>query len=227
MCGAARATAWADRVTRQSCTVVELPTAIRHPREGRERAERTSRAAHRLICAENSRKVRYGPHSSTGVWLLQNLFVEDVTMFRELLSRRNLLLSSLGLLILTGMTVVLASKGVLATTPRGNEDDERKEVFYTASFSSGTGAELEAIEVSGSKITITDIGPTHGGGCASLAMSPSGTLFSMCGNLFGTQQLATIDTKTGLATCLAKASLARSHGHDVRSRRDSVRSWGL
>ena len=119
-------------------------------------------------------------------------------MFRRLLSRRNLILVSLGLLIPAAMTVVLASKGVLAMTPKGNEDDERKEVFYTASFSSGTGAELEAIEVSGSKITITDIGPTHGGGCASLAMSPSGTLFSMCGSLFGTQQLATIDTKTGL-----------------------------
>jgi hypothetical protein len=74
-----------------------------------------------------------------------------------------------------------------------------KDLFYTTSFSSGS-AELFVIEVSGSKMTTTDIGPTKGAACASLALSPSGTLFSMCGDLFGTQQLATIDTKTGLAS---------------------------
>jgi hypothetical protein len=60
--------------------------------------------------------------------------------------------------------------------------------------------ELFAIEVSGSKITSTDIGPINAGGCASLAMSPSGKLLSMCGVLFGTQQLASIDAKTGHGT---------------------------
>ena len=59
--------------------------------------------------------------------------------------------------------------------------------------------ELWAIEVTGAKITTTDIGPIKTG-CATLAMSPSGTLLSMCGTLFGTQQLTSFDTKTGLAT---------------------------
>jgi hypothetical protein len=83
-----------------------------------------------------------------------------------------------------------------------HQDDHAKNVFYTTS-GAGTGApngaELFAIEVRGSKITTTDIGPTKGGDCASLALSPSGTLFSMCGPLFGNQQLATIDPKTGRA----------------------------
>ena len=84
-------------------------------------------------------------------------------MLRSLLSRRNLLLGSLCLLILAAMTVVLASKGVLATTLKGDEDDQRKDVFYTTSFSFSTGqGELWAIEVSGRKITTTDIGPMKG-----------------------------------------------------------------
>jgi hypothetical protein len=124
-------------------------------------------------------------------------FIEDVTMFRKLLSRRNLISISLGLLIVPAMTSVLASKGVLTKTPKGDQDDQTKAVFYTTS-STGQG-ELWAIEVSGSKITTIDIGPTKGGACASLALSPSGTLFSLCGDLFGTQQLATIDQQTGLA----------------------------
>ncbi len=73
------------------------------------------------------------------------------------------------------------------------------EVYYTTS-DPGSGAKLFAITVKGSEITTTDIGPTQGGDCISLARSPSGTLYSMCGPLFGTQQLATIDPKTGLAT---------------------------
>ena len=60
-------------------------------------------------------------------------------------------------------------------------------------------AELFAIEVSGHKITTIDIGPTKEGDCASLALSSSEKLFSMCAPLFGTQQLATIDPATGLA----------------------------
>jgi pimeloyl-ACP methyl ester carboxylesterase len=87
---------------------------------------------------------------------------------------------------------------VLATSA----NDHAKDVFYTTS-GAGTGApngaELFAIEVSESTITTTDIGSTRGGDCASLALSPSRTLFSMCGPLFGNQQLATIDPKTGLA----------------------------
>ena len=72
-------------------------------------------------------------------------------------------------------------------------------LFYTTS---GFGAKLFAIDVSGSKITTTGGGSTGGGNCLSLALSPSGTLYSMCGPLFGPpgQQLATIDPKTGAAT---------------------------
>jgi hypothetical protein len=129
--------------------------------------------------------------------------MEDLTMFHGLLSRRSLFLSSACLLILAGMTVVLAYKGVLAATLNGDEDDQRKEVFYTTSSSTAAGGgneELFAIEVSGRKVTTTDIGPINGGACASLALSPSGTLFGMCGDLFGAQQLAAFNPKTGLAT---------------------------
>jgi hypothetical protein len=48
-------------------------------------------------------------------------------------------------------------------------------------------------------VTTRDVGPTHGGDCGSLALSPRGTLYSMCGPLFGAQQLATINQKTGRA----------------------------
>jgi hypothetical protein len=85
---------------------------------------------------------------------------------------------------------------------RGSKDDHGKNLFYTTS---GAGAEVFAIQVSGRKITTTDIGPTQGGNCASLAMSPSGKLYSMCGPLFGTQQLATIDPNTGHASLFGVA----------------------
>src|SRR6267142_1073775 len=67
------------------------------------------------------------------------------------------------------------------------------------------GAEVFAIKVSDKRITTTDIGPTNGGNCVSLALSPSGTLYSMCGPLFGTQQLATIDPTTGRANLFGVA----------------------
>jgi hypothetical protein len=97
-------------------------------------------------------------------------------------------------------TVAILGAVTVATTVKGDEEDQTKDLFYTMSFSGGSGAELFAIKVSGSKITTTDIGPSKGGGCASLARSPSGTLFSMCGALFGTQHLATLDPNTGLAS---------------------------
>jgi hypothetical protein len=123
-------------------------------------------------------------------------------MFRKLLLRRNPISISLGLLILAAMTVVLAYKGVLAATLNGDEDDQRRDVFYTTSSSAAGGGseELFAIELTGRKVTTTDIGPINGGACASLALSPSGTLFGMCGSLFGAQQLAIFNQKTGLAT---------------------------
>ena len=105
------------------------------------------------------------------------------------------------ILAMVAVTCLPGSRGVLAATPAGAGDDQAKQVFYTTSSSLSTGnVELFAIEVSGGKVTTTDIGPINGGGCASLAMSPSGTLLSICGDLFGTQQLASINTKTGLAT---------------------------
>jgi hypothetical protein len=77
------------------------------------------------------------------------------------------------------------------------------DVFYTTS-GAGTGlpngAEIVAITVLGRQVSFRDIGPTYGGDCASLALSPQGTLYSMCGPLFGAQQLATIDRNTGRAT---------------------------
>ena len=71
------------------------------------------------------------------------------------------------------------------------------DVYYTIGGNSVT--KIFAIKFSHGKITTTDVGPTNGGGCASLAMSKWGTLYSMCGNLFGAQQLATIDLNTGNA----------------------------
>lgn len=99
------------------------------------------------------------------------------------------------------LTLLVAS--LLATVPI-----QAKDLFYTTSpfFSNSTGAELFGIEVHDHKITTRDIGPTRGGNCASLALSPTGTLYSMCGPLFGDQQLATIDTKTGLATLFGVAN---------------------
>ena len=83
-----------------------------------------------------------------------------------------------------------------------SEDDHGKNLFYTTA---GAGAEVFAIKVRGRKITTKDIGPTNGGNCASLALSRSGTLYSMCGPLFGTQQLATIDPKSGQANLFGVA----------------------
>src|ERR1700692_118133 len=125
-------------------------------------------------------------------------FLKEVKMFRKLLSRGNLSIG-LNLFMVLAMTFVLGSKGVLAATPEAHEDGQTRNVYYTLAFSTGAG-EMWAIEVTGGKITTTDIGPTKTKGCAALAMSPSGTLMSMCGPLFGNQQLTSFDTKTGLAT---------------------------
>lgn len=85
---------------------------------------------------------------------------------------------------------------------KGAEDgDQAMSVFYTTSDAPPpNGAEIWAIEVSLGKVTTKDIGSTFGGDCISLALSRStGILYSMCGTLFGTQYLATIDPKTGRA----------------------------
>jgi hypothetical protein len=80
--------------------------------------------------------------------------------------------------------------------------DGTTSLFYTTS-GAGTGlpngAEIFAITVRGATVTTRDIGPTRGGDCGSLALSPRRTLYSMCGPLFGAQRLATINQKTGRA----------------------------
>jgi DNA-binding beta-propeller fold protein YncE len=96
--------------------------------------------------------------------------------------------------------VAISPSEVLAT--KSVRHGDTKNLFYTTS-GAGTGlpngAEIFAIAISRDKVTTRDVGPTHGEDCASLALSPQGTLYSMCGPLFGAQQLATIDQKTGRA----------------------------
>ena len=82
--------------------------------------------------------------------------------------------------------------------------DGTASVFYTTSGAGNglkNGAEIFAITVRGATVTIRDVGPTFGGDCGSLALSPGGKLYSMCGPLFGPQpqQLAVIDQQTGHA----------------------------
>jgi len=78
------------------------------------------------------------------------------------------------------------------------------DVYYTTA-NNGPQNEIFAIKVHGTKVTTKDVGPTGlpGGNtfdsCVSLAMSKWGTLYAVCGPLFGTQQLATIDVNTGHA----------------------------
>jgi hypothetical protein len=116
------------------------------------------------------------------------------------LSLRVLVSSAMLVAVLTVTIAIISPSEVLATKSIGHSD--AKSLFYTTS-GAGTGlangAEIFAIAVRGAKVTTRDIGPTHGGDCASLALSPQGTLYSMCGPLFGAQQLATVDQKTGRA----------------------------
>jgi hypothetical protein len=81
------------------------------------------------------------------------------------------------------------------------------DVYYTTTVTNPTDpngiADILAITVSeNKKVTTIDIGSTGAPGCASLAMSKWGHLYSMCGPLFGAQQLATVDLTTGHATLL-------------------------
>jgi hypothetical protein len=115
-------------------------------------------------------------------------------------SRRVLVTSAMLFAVLTVTNVLMSPSGALAATSVRHGD--AKDLFYTTSGSGNglpNGAEIFAIAVSGATVTTRDIGPTHGGDCGSLALSPQGTLYSMCGPLFGAQQLATINQKTGRA----------------------------
>jgi hypothetical protein len=74
------------------------------------------------------------------------------------------------------------------------------DVYYTLSYPTRPIAQVLAITVSEDKITTTHIGSTGVPGCAALAMSKWGLLYSMCGPLFGTQRLTIIDLNTGHGT---------------------------
>ncbi|HEY1003591.1 MAG TPA: hypothetical protein VGD83_28510, partial [Streptosporangiaceae bacterium] len=115
-------------------------------------------------------------------------------------SLRVLVTSAMLLAVLIVTIVVVSPSEAWAAHSVRHGDAEQ--VFYTTSGAGNglpNGAEIFAIAVSGAKVTTRDVGPTHGGDCGSLALSPRGTLYSMCGPLFGAQQLATIDQKTGRA----------------------------
>jgi hypothetical protein len=115
-------------------------------------------------------------------------------------SRRVLVASVMLFAVLAVTNAGISPSAAVAAT--GTEHDGATSVFYTTS-GAGTGlkngAEIFAITVRGATVTTRDVGPTHGGDCGSLALSPHGTLYSMCGPLFGAQQLATINQKTGRA----------------------------
>jgi hypothetical protein len=92
----------------------------------------------------------------------------------------------------------LAASAAPASAPRSAISS----MFYTTSGAGNglkNGAEIFAITVRGTTVTTRDVGPTKGGDCGSLALSPHGSLYSMCGPLFGTQRLAVIDQQTGHA----------------------------
>ena len=96
----------------------------------------------------------------------------------------------------------IAPSAAWATNSAGQ--DGAASVFYTTSGAGNglpNGAEIFAITVSGATVTTRDVGPTKGGDCGSLALSPGGRLYSMCGPIFGPQpqQLAVIDQQTGRA----------------------------
>src|SRR5437016_10006027 len=88
----------------------------------------------------------------------------------------------------------IAPSAASATNSAGQ--DGAASVFYTTSGAGNglpNGAEIFAVTVRGATVTTRDVGPTHGGDCGSLARSPGGRLYSMCGHLFGAQRLATIN----------------------------------
>ena len=111
------------------------------------------------------------------------------------------LLTSVMLSAVLAVTAAGIAPSAAGAAP-GAGHDGAASVFYTTSGAGNSlpnGAEIFAITVRGATVTTRDVGPTFGGDCGSLALSPHGTLYSMCGPLFGAQQLATINKKTGRA----------------------------
>jgi hypothetical protein len=102
--------------------------------------------------------------------------------------------------VLAVINAVISPSGALAA--QSDRHGGAGQVFYTTSGAGNglpNGAEIFAITVRGATVTTRDVGPTRGGDCGSLALSPHRTLYSMCGPLFGAQQLATINPRTGRA----------------------------
>ena len=115
-------------------------------------------------------------------------------------SLRVLVASAMLFAVLAVTTAVISPSGALAA--QSGRHGGAGQVFYTTSGAGNglpNGAEIFAVAVRGATVTTRDVGPTHGGDCGSLALSPRGTLYSMCGPLFGAQQLATISQRTGRA----------------------------
>jgi len=124
-------------------------------------------------------------------------FVDAASAGRGL---RVLVASAILVAVLAVTTAVISPSGALAA--QSVRHGGAGQLFYTTSGAGNglpNGAEIFAIAVRGATVTSRDVGPTHGGDCGSLARSPHGRLYSMCGLLFGAQQLATIDPRTGRA----------------------------
>src|SRR5580704_15851271 len=136
-------------------------------------------------------------HKSKEQEMKRNRFTGATSAGRSL---RVLVASAMLVAVLAVTTAVIAPSGALAAPGAGYGG--AGQVFYTTSGAGNglpNGAEIFAIAVRGATVTTRDVGPTHGGDCGSLALSPRGTLYSMCGPLFGAQQLATINQQTGRA----------------------------
>jgi hypothetical protein len=121
---------------------------------------------------------------------------------RRIIMRISRRAAAIAAAVLIGLAALGAAGAAFASSPAPQGQGDAGQLFYTTSGAGNglpNGAEIFAITVRGSKVTTRDVGPTFGGDCGSLALSPHGTLYSMCGSLFGTQQLATIDQQTGQA----------------------------
>jgi len=86
------------------------------------------------------------------------------------------LVTSAALLVVLAVTIAVISPSAALAAKSVRQGDVTN-LFYTTS-GAGTGlpygAEIFAITVRGATVTTRDIGPTHGGDCGSLALSPAG-----------------------------------------------------
>ena len=93
----------------------------------------------------------------------------------------------------SGLALLLA-----AVVSTGCAGPSRNDSFYATA-----NEKLWTIDIGpGDKVTISEVGPTGQLGCGSIARSPDGVLYSLCGEGMGKpgpQQLATLDPATGKA----------------------------